>query len=98
MELKDSMILAIKLKNFKSYRDEAEFSFYALPNSELSGNYAEMTLEGGGEIKALHMVLKMYFLVLNCTYFVIPFYMLRFWCNLLICLRLLYHKWSLISS
>lgn len=54
MELKDSMILAIKLKNFKSYRDEAEFSFYALPNSELSGNYAEMTLEGGGELKALH--------------------------------------------
>lgn len=48
------MILAIKLKNFKSYKDEAEFSYYALPNNDLSGNYSEIVLEGGGKVSALH--------------------------------------------
>ena len=54
MELRDSMIMAIKLKNFKSYKDEAEFSFYALPNTELSGNYSEFALNGEEIVRALN--------------------------------------------
>ncbi len=54
MDLKDSIVLAIKLKNFKSYKEESEFSFLALPNTELSGNYVKMELDGGGEERVLH--------------------------------------------
>lgn len=54
MELRDSMILALRVRNFKSYKEEAEFSFYALPNPQLPYNFTEISLEKRGMVRALH--------------------------------------------
>lgn len=54
MELKNSMILGLKFRNFKSYRDEAEFSFHALSNDALPGNYTSVELSNGTTERVLH--------------------------------------------
>lgn len=54
MELKNSMILGLKFRNFKSYRDEAEFSFHALSNDALPGNFTSFKMLDGTTERVLH--------------------------------------------
>lgn len=54
MELNNSMIIGLKFRNFKSYRDEAEFSFHGLSNDALPGNYTDVKLADGTNERVLH--------------------------------------------
>lgn len=47
------MIISFKIKNFKSYKDEAEFSFEALDSNFNSENVATIRLEDGEKIRLL---------------------------------------------
>ncbi len=47
------MLIDFRIKNYRSYRDEAEFSFEALDNDFLSDNFTEVDLEGGDKIRLL---------------------------------------------
>lgn len=47
------MIISFKIKNFKSYKDEAEFSFEALDSNFNSENVVTIRLEDGEEIRLL---------------------------------------------
>jgi len=47
-------IISFKAKNFKSYRDEVEFSFRALNSKFRSGNYHEVELSNGETIRLLN--------------------------------------------
>ena len=54
IEFKNSMILSLKLWNFKSYRDLTEFTMEAVDNDSLANNYTELELEDDDRIKILH--------------------------------------------
>lgn len=54
MEENSSMILGLKLRNFKSYKDEAEFSFNGILDDTLADNYTDMTLEDGFTIRVMN--------------------------------------------
>ena len=47
-------IISFKAKNFKSYKDEVEFSFRALNSDFRSGNYHEVELSNGKTIRLLN--------------------------------------------
>lgn len=47
------MIISFKIKNFKSYKDEAEFSFEAVDSDFKGENVAAIQLEDGEEIRLL---------------------------------------------
>lgn len=47
------MIIKFRLKNYRSYKDEAEFSFEALESDFQSGNVTSVRLEDGSEIRLL---------------------------------------------
>lgn len=47
-------IISFKAKNFKSYKDEVEFSFRALNSEFRSGNYHEVELANGETIRLLN--------------------------------------------
>lgn len=47
------MIISFKIKNFKSYKDESEFSFEAIDSNFNSENVATICLEDGEEIRLL---------------------------------------------
>lgn len=47
-------IISFKAKNFKSYKDEVEFSFRALNSDFRSGNYHEVELSNGETIRLLN--------------------------------------------
>lgn len=47
------MIISFKIRNFKSYKDEAEFSFEALDSDFKGENVAAIQLEDGEEIRLL---------------------------------------------
>lgn len=49
-----SNIISFKVKNFRSYKDEVEFSFKALPNNFKSDNFHEVELAEGGNIRLLN--------------------------------------------
>lgn len=48
------MILSLRIKNFKSYRDEAVFTMEAAEDESLSNNYTVIDLEGGETVWILH--------------------------------------------
>ncbi len=43
------MLIDFKVRNYRSYRDEAEFSFEALDNDFLNDNFAVVEIERIGE-------------------------------------------------
>lgn len=47
------MIIEFKMKNFRSYKDEAIFSFEALPEEALEDNVAKISLKNGSTIRLL---------------------------------------------
>lgn len=54
MEENKSMLLGLKLRNFKSYKDEAEFSFNGILDDTLADNYTDMTLEDESTIRVMN--------------------------------------------
>lgn len=54
MEIKDTVILGLKLKNFKSYKGEAEFSFKGILDDTLGGNYTDVTLEDESTVRVMN--------------------------------------------
>ena len=54
MEDNSSMILGLKLRNFKSYREEADFSFLGIIDDTLADNYTNMVLDNGSIIRVMN--------------------------------------------
>ena len=54
LNLTGSMILSLRIKNFKSYRDETEFTMEAVDDDSLSSNYSILDLEDGDSVRVLH--------------------------------------------
>ena len=48
------MIKSVKIKNYKSYKDEVLFSFEGLPQDALPDNYSDIVLNDGSNIRLLH--------------------------------------------
>lgn len=48
------MLLKLIIKNFRSYKDKAEFSFEGLNNNALENNYDDVHLNNGKTVRVLH--------------------------------------------
>lgn len=48
------MIKSVKIKNYKSYKDEVLFSFEGLPQDALPENYSDIVLNDGSNTRLLH--------------------------------------------